>query len=78
VCWWMLSVFAILGWRVLRRRAVAARWWLGVPVVAVLVTTILFYGAHRIRAPMEPTVVLLASVTMVTWWERRRPGTLDP
>lgn len=78
VCWWMLAVFAILGWRVLRRRAVAARWWLVVPVVAVLATTILFYGAHRIRAPMEPTVVLLASVTLVTWWEHRRPGTLDP
>ena len=28
----------------------------------VLVTTILFYGAHRIRAPAEPAVVVLAAV----------------
>jgi len=78
VCWWVLAALAILGWRVLRRRDVAARWWLVTPVVAVLAITILFYGGHRIRAPMEPTVVLLAAVTLVTWWERRRPGTLDP
>ena len=42
------------GRRVDRARAgmgSAARWWLVVPVVSVLVTAILFYGAHRIRAP---------------------------
>ena len=53
-------------------RTVSARWWLVVPIVSVLVTTILFYGAHRIRAPAEPVVVVLAAVGL-----RRRVGS-DP
>lgn len=69
-CWWLFAVLAAVGWRVLSRRAVAMRWWLLVPVVAVLVATVLFYGAHRIRAPAEPTVVVLAAVAIVAWWER--------
>ena len=32
------------------------------PLAAVLVTTIVFYGSHRIRAPAEPVVVVLAAV----------------
>jgi len=70
VCWWLLAVLAAVGWRVLSRRAVAMRWWLLVPVIAVVVATVLFYGAHRIRAPAEPTVVVLAAVGIVAWWER--------
>jgi hypothetical protein len=74
VCWWVLAVAAIFGWRRLgdgeetRRR----RWWLAVPIMTVLVTTIAFYGAHRIRAPAEPAVVLLAAVAAVAGWERVR------
>ena len=62
VMWWLLAAAAVAGWIVLGRRGVAARWWLVVPLASVLVTTILFYGAHRIRAPAEPVVVLLAAV----------------
>ena len=74
VCWWLLAIAAIVGWRVLGRGASTARdrWWLAVPVLVVLVTTILFYGAHRIRAPAEPAVVLLAAAGLVAVWGRIR------
>ena len=71
VCWWLLAILAVLGWWRLGRAAGRARWWLMVPVAAVLATTVLFYGAHRIRAPAEPTVVLLAAVAVVWLFEQR-------
>ena len=71
VMWWLLALSAIAGWIVLRRDAVTARWWLVVPVASVLVTALLFYGAHRIRAPAEPVVVLLAAVGLLGLWDRR-------
>ena len=49
---------------------VVARWWLAVPLLTVVVTTVLFYGAHRIRAPAEPVVVVLAAVAVAVG----RPG----
>ena len=56
-----------------------ARWWLLVPIGAVLVTTVLFYGAHRIRAPAEPVVVVLAAVGVVgSWGGRRRDNRPHP
>lgn len=70
VCWWLLALLAALGWSQLGRRRARARWWLVVPITSVLVTTVLFYGAHRIRAPAEPAVVLLAAVTVVLTWDR--------
>ena len=76
VCWWLLVPAAILGWVVCGRKRGAdddrskARWWLAVPPAAVLVTTVLFYGAHRIRAPAEPVVVVLAAAGAVALYER--------
>ena len=78
VCWWLLAVLAVIGWRVLSHRRVSRRWWLAVPWCVVLATAILIYGAHRIRAPGEPTVVLLAAVAIVTWWERTRAARSNP
>lgn len=72
VCWWVLAPCAVIGWRSATRRRLAARWWLLVPAIAVLVTTIVFYGAHRIRAPAEPSVVVFAAIGIVTMVERRR------
>jgi 4-amino-4-deoxy-L-arabinose transferase-like glycosyltransferase len=72
VMWWLLAAAAVVGWVVLRRRKVAARWWLVVPLASVLITTILFYGAHRIRAPAEPVIVLLAAVGLLAVWDRAR------
>ena len=77
--WWLLAVLAVVGWIVLGRPGDGApersrsRWWLVVPLGAVLVTTVLFYGAHRIRAPAEPVVVVLAAVGAVAAWERWGP-----
>jgi hypothetical protein len=73
-CWWILAVAAVAGWRLLGRDAETAhsRWWFAVPVLAVLVTTVLFYGAHRIRAPAEPAVVVLAAVGLIGGWGRIR------
>jgi len=75
VCWWLLAPTAAVGWWLARHseRGRANRWWLAVTIVAVLVTTVLFYGAHRIRAPAEPAVVVLAAFAAVTSLERRRP-----
>ena len=78
VAWWVLAVAVdrrLGGARATRRRiagAIRARWWLVVPLGAVLVTTVLFYGAHRIRAPAEPVVVVLAAVGLVAAWDRVR------
>ena len=42
------------------------------PLAAVLITTVLFYGAHRIRAPAEPAIVVLAAAGIVAVVDR--PG----
>ena len=81
-CWWVAALLAIAGWSILYRRRLARRWWLAIPLIVVLITTVLLYGAHRIRAPGEPSVVLLAAVAVVVWWERAssarsRPATIE-
>lgn len=79
VAWWLLAVAAVVGWVALGRpgdgapERSRARWWLVVPLGAVLVTTVVFYGAHRIRAPAEPVVVVLAAVGAIAAWDRLRP-----
>jgi 4-amino-4-deoxy-L-arabinose transferase-like glycosyltransferase len=75
VCWWVLAPLAVFGWIVCGRDRRTndrskARWWLIVPPAAVLATTVVFYGAHRIRAPAEPVVVVLAAVGAVALYER--------
>jgi hypothetical protein len=61
VSWWLLAPFAALGWWRQRRRN---GWILISPVIGVVVTTIAFYGAHRLRSPMEPVVVICAAVAI--------------
>ena len=62
VAWWVLAPLAVVGWLALRRARRSERWWLLTVPAAVLVTTVIFYGAHRIRAPAEPVIVVLAAV----------------
>lgn len=63
-CWWGLAVGAAVGWRDLARARAASRWFLVLPVATALLTAMVFYGAHRIRAPAEPAVVVLAAVAI--------------
>jgi 4-amino-4-deoxy-L-arabinose transferase-like glycosyltransferase len=66
--WWAMAALAAIG---IRRVTGRARWVLLTPVVGVAITTVLFYGAHRIRSPMEPVVVVLAAIALGTIAERR-------
>lgn len=58
-CWWVLAPMAAVGWWQNRRRLSRV---LLVPVAATLIVTLVFYGSHRLRAPVEPVVVILAAV----------------
>lgn len=82
VCWWVLAPTALAGLVVSRRRMRSdVRWLLLVPVIAVAITTVVFYGAHRIRSSMEPTVVLFAAIAVVAALDavrRRRRDVVAP
>jgi hypothetical protein len=75
VAFWMLLPLAARGIRRVTRRV---RWILLLPWVAVIVTTIVFYGAHRIRSTAEPSLVLLAAITVGGWLGRRDRNSHDP
>lgn len=64
VSWWLLAPLAVVGWWRQRR---TNGWILGAPVIGVAVTTVVFYGAHRLRSPMEPVVVICAAVALAGW-----------
>ena len=67
-CWFVLAPLAAFGVVGSRRRTLGI---LMTPVAIVLITTFVFYGSHRLRVPMEPTVVLLAAVTIGRLLRRR-------
>jgi 4-amino-4-deoxy-L-arabinose transferase-like glycosyltransferase len=69
VAFWVLAPLAVAGsmrWRGMPRGLVA------VPALAVVLSTILLYGGHRIRAPLEPIVVLAAAEAAVHLVRRGR------
>lgn len=74
VMWWGLAALAAFGWWEGRGRDRRAWWWLAVPLGTVVVTTVLFYGAHRLRIPAEPVIVVLAAVGLVALHDRVRGG----
>jgi hypothetical protein len=69
VSWWLLAPVAGFGLTLVHRRDA---WVLAMPVVAVAVTTVLFYGTHRIRSPLEPVVVVGAATAIAHWFRRRQ------
>lgn len=77
VVWWLLMVPAAIGFAALRRRD---RWLLALPLLSSATATVVFYGGHRLRAPAEPVIVILASVTVCAVWKRveRRSDRFDP
>lgn len=57
--WWVLAPMAAVGlWRTRR----GLRYVLAVPVLGVLGVAAAFYGSHRLRAPVEPIVVVCAAM----------------
>jgi 4-amino-4-deoxy-L-arabinose transferase-like glycosyltransferase len=65
VMFWALAVAAVIGWLDLRRRGIGGRWWVAMPIIAVVITTVVIYGFHRLRAPAEPAIVVLAATGLV-------------
>ena len=75
VAFWLLAPLAVVGWLRITR---AQRDVLILPVVTTLVVSVLFYGAHRFRTPMEPVVAVLAAVALVGLWRRRSGSVVGP
>ena len=73
VSWWLLAPIAAIGLTLVPRRDA---WVLAMPIAAVLVTSVFFYGTHRIRSPLEPVVVVAAAVAIAHW--SRRGERLQP
>ena len=59
VCFWALAPMAVVG---MRRRPARTGVILAAPLVCVALTSIVFYGSHRLRAPAEPAIVLCAAL----------------
>jgi 4-amino-4-deoxy-L-arabinose transferase-like glycosyltransferase len=75
VTWWVLAPIGAVGLARCRRRDA---WVLAMPVVTVLVTSVLFYGAHRIRSPLEPVLVVCAAVVIAGWVPARALSVDEP
>jgi CHASE2 domain-containing sensor protein len=79
VSFWILAPLAAVG--IARARRVA-RWLLLAPVVTVAISSVAFYGGHRIRSPVEPVVVLAAALAAAglarSRLVRRRAGVAEP
>ncbi|CAN5469341.1 hypothetical protein BH10ACT2_BH10ACT2_11330 [soil metagenome] len=74
---WLLAPLAVFG---LRKRSgpwtgSAERLVLLAPVFVVAVSTLAFYGGHRIRSPMESVVVIGAALAITRLASRRRAPT---
>ena len=61
ISWWILAPIAVVGWWRNRRRC---GWILIAPAISVFATAAVFYGAHRLRAPLEPVVVVCAAMAI--------------
>jgi 4-amino-4-deoxy-L-arabinose transferase-like glycosyltransferase len=75
VGWWSLGVVVLAGLGRIRREVdLTLRLLLALPAVSVLVTTVVFYGGHRIRSSLEPSLVVVVGVVLASWWAgRHRP-----
>jgi 4-amino-4-deoxy-L-arabinose transferase-like glycosyltransferase len=68
IAFWLLAPLAVVGALLTRRRDRAI---LLIPVMIALVTTVVIYGGHRIRAAAEPAIVILAAVAIDRWRDRQ-------
>jgi 4-amino-4-deoxy-L-arabinose transferase-like glycosyltransferase len=67
VSWWVLAPMAGIGLARTRRREATV---LLMPIVLVVITCVAFYGAHRLRLPLEPAVVVAAAVFLCSLAKR--------
>ena len=67
ISFWILTPIAAIGAFRLRRLHLAV---LALPILVVAVTTVVFYGGHRIRASAEPVIAILAACAMGHWSRR--------
>ncbi|MGZ4702925.1 MAG: ArnT family glycosyltransferase [Ilumatobacteraceae bacterium] len=61
VSFWILAPIAAVGALRLRRLHLAV---LALPILVVAITTVVFYGGHRIRASAEPVIAILAACAL--------------
>jgi len=78
--YWVVGVLAIAGAVLLARRRPFGLVVLAAPIVMVVLVAIVTYGGTRFRYGAEPSLVVLASVTLLAagerlaaWWRARRP-----
>jgi hypothetical protein len=69
---WLLAPLALFGLCRRSRGTGGQRMVLWAPVIVVAISTLAFYGGHRIRAPMEPVVVLGSALSIVFLVDHRR------
>lgn len=67
---WLLGALALVGALVPAARRVPGAFW-GCPLV-ILVSSLLFIGATRYRAPADPFLVMLAALGLLEGWRRVR------
>ena len=67
VSFWVLAPLAVIGAFRPRRLHLGV---LLLPILVVAITTVVFYGGHRIRASAEPAIVVLAACAIEQWWSR--------
>jgi 4-amino-4-deoxy-L-arabinose transferase-like glycosyltransferase len=72
IAYYPLALLALAGGWILVRRRRGLLWPLIVPAIAVTVGVALTYGQTRFRAAAEPSIVLLAAVTLVAAWDAVR------
>jgi hypothetical protein len=73
IAYYPLLVGAIAGWVVMRRRRRRV-WPLLVPALVVTIASAATYGQTRFRVPAEPSIVVLAAVTIAALLARDWPA----
>lgn len=73
----LLALVGVAG--IVTRRSVSfGPWWFWLAPVLLLVSTVILVGSPRYRAPLDPFLILLATVPVVEAWRRWREPVQGP